>query len=68
MSTIVTLIPDDALLADVVESAACQHLHILSNGRRTVLSPVVLDGWTKVRVAAVPVKKQIPTEEQHAAA
>lgn len=43
-------IPDDALLFDVAESAAGQHLHVLTNGRRTVLSPVVLDGWTKVRI------------------
>jgi len=47
---IATLIPDDALLFDVAESAAGQHLHVLTNGRRTVLSPVVLDGWTKVRI------------------
>lgn len=37
-------IPDDALLADVAESAAGKHLHILSNGQRTVLSLIVLDG------------------------
>lgn len=43
-------IPDDALLADVAESAAGQHLRILSNGHRTVLSPVVLNGWTEIRV------------------
>ena len=41
-------IPDDALLIDVAQSAAGQRLHILSNGQRTVLSPVVLAGWTVV--------------------
>ena len=43
-------IPDDALLADVAASAAGQHLRILTNGHRTVLSPVVLNGWTEIRV------------------
>lgn len=43
-------IPDDALLADVAQSAAGQHLHIISNGQRTVLSPVVLKGWTEIHV------------------
>lgn len=43
-------IPDDALLADVAASAAGQHLHILCNGHRTVLSPVILNGWTEIRV------------------
>lgn len=43
-------IPDDALLVDVAQCAAGQHLHILSNGRRTVLSPVVLEGWTEVHL------------------
>ena len=43
-------IPDDALLIDVAKSAAGQRLHILSNGRRTVLSPVVLAGWTEIHV------------------
>ncbi len=43
-------IPDDALLADVAESAAGQHLRILTNGHRTVLSPIALNGWTEIRV------------------
>ena len=43
-------IPDEALLADVAQSAAGQHLHIISNGQRTVLSPVVLKGWTEIHV------------------
>jgi hypothetical protein len=45
-----SIVPDDALLVTVAESAAGQHLHILSNGRRTVLSPVLLDGWTEIHV------------------
>ncbi len=43
-------IPDDALLFDVAESAAGEQLHLLSNGRRIVLSPVVLSGWTEIHV------------------
>jgi len=67
-------IPDDALLCDVAESAAGQHLHILSNGRRTVLSPIVLNGWTEVHVRiksstrAALVPQLIPQEARHVAA
>lgn len=43
-------IPDDALLFDVAKSAAGQRLHVLSDGRRTVLSPVLLNGWTEIHV------------------
>lgn len=59
-------IPDDALLADVAESAAGKHLHILSNGRRTVLSPVVLDGWTEVHVRIKsPTRAALVTNPNH---
>lgn len=56
-------IPDDALLIDVAQSAAGQRLHILSNGQRTVLSPVVLAGWTEIHVRVT-----IPTRATLAAA
>lgn len=67
-------IPDDALLIDVAQSAAGQRLHILSNGQRTVLSPVVLAGWTEIHVRVTsPTRADIslypkPQEAHHAAA
>ena len=50
MTSITTLVPDDAELFAVAQSAAGRHLHLLSNGRRAVLSPVLLKGWTRVDV------------------
>lgn len=44
------LIPDEALLCDVAELATTQHLHIISNGQRTVLSPVIPAGWHRLIV------------------
>lgn len=44
------IVPDDALLSDVAHAAAAQHLHIISNGLRTVLSPTIPHGWTKLTV------------------
>lgn len=44
------LIPDEALLCDVAEQATARHLHIISNGRRTVLSPVIPTGWHRLVV------------------
>ena len=67
-------IPDDALLSDVAESAAGKHLHILSNGHRTVLSPIVLAGWTEIHVRvksatrAALVPQPLHQEALHAAA
>lgn len=42
------IVPDSATLAEVARQAAAAHLHIISNGKRTVLSPVVPAGWAKV--------------------
>lgn len=45
MSTVITLVPDDALLFDVAQQAIAQHLHLISNGERYALSPIVPSGW-----------------------
>lgn len=44
------LIPDDALLYDVAQQAIAQHLHLVTNGQRFALAPVVPAGWHKVHV------------------
>lgn len=50
ISADISPIPDDALLFDVAASAAGQHLFVITNGLRTVLSPTVPKGWTKLVV------------------
>lgn len=47
------IIPDDALFADVIESAIQAGMHIISNGSRIVISPVVPKGWTKIGVKVI---------------
>lgn len=47
---VATLIPDDALLYDVAQQAIAQHLHLVTNGQRFALTPVVPAGWQKVHV------------------
>ena len=42
------IVPDSATLAEVARQAAAAHLHIITNGQRTVLSPTVPAGWAKV--------------------
>lgn len=39
------IIPDEALLIEVARTAAASHLKLLTNGRRTVLSPVDIPGF-----------------------
>lgn len=50
MSYIATLIPDDADVFEIASRACAQHLNIITNGKRAVLSPVIPEGWTKLRV------------------
>ena len=57
MSPITYIVPDEATLLDVAEQASTEHLHIISNGKRTALSPVVPDGWHRLVV-----KIRTPTE------
>ena len=51
MNNVITLVPDDALLFDIAQQAAAQHLHLISNGSRFALSPTVPAGWHTVPVA-----------------
>lgn len=51
MNNVITLVPDDALLFDIAQQAAAQHLHLISNGNRFALSPIVPAGWHCVPVA-----------------
>ena len=60
MTSITTLVPDDAELFAVAQSAAGRHLHLLSNGRRAVLSPVLLKGWTRIDVRSKAAGQAIP--------
>lgn len=41
---------DDALLDEVAQAAKARGMHIISNGQRTVVSPIVPAGWTKIAV------------------
>ena len=60
MKILASIVPDDACLFDVAQSAAGSHLHLLSNGRRAVLSPVLLKGWTRVDVRSKAAGQAIP--------
>lgn len=48
------IIPDQATPLEAAQQAAAAHLHLITNGRRTVLSPVVPAGWHKLGVAVKP--------------
>lgn len=50
MSQITHIVPDEATLLDVAELAGAEHLHIITNGKRTVLSPVIPKGWNRLIV------------------
>lgn len=50
MTQVITIVPDEAELLDVARQAHAQHLHLITNGRRAALSPVVPPGWTRISV------------------
>ena len=50
MSAITHIVPDEATLLEVATQASAEHLHIISNGKRTALSPVVPEGWHRLAV------------------
>jgi len=51
MTNVITLVPDDATLWDIAQQACTEHLHLISNGSRFALSPIVPAGWHAVPVA-----------------
>lgn len=48
------LIPSDTEVREAARMAAAAHLHLLIREGRTVLSPVVLPGWTRLGVTCKP--------------
>lgn len=51
MTTITALIfHDEALLDEVAQAAKARGMHIIGNGKRIVVSPIVPPGWFKITV------------------
>ena len=42
--------PREAELIEVANQAAAAHLHLITDGRETILSPIILPGWHKLAV------------------
>lgn len=47
------IIPADALYDDVIQAAIRANMFVISNGKRTVISPIVPPGWVKLAVKAI---------------
>lgn len=46
------IIPDTATVMDAARQAKASNLHLICDGKRTVLSPIVPPGWFKIAVKA----------------
>jgi len=57
-------IPDEQTVLEASILASAAHLHLVTDGRRTLLSPIVPKGWIKISVSA---RKSLPqnTGENH---
>lgn len=53
----ITIIPSAMEVRAAAALAAAAHLHLITNGRSTCLSPVVPPGWTRLSVAVKPTQE-----------
>ncbi|WP_137719332.1 hypothetical protein [Methylobacillus flagellatus] len=51
------LLPEEAELLAAAKLAQAQHLHLISNGQRAVLSPTIPAGWHRVCVTSKEVAR-----------
>lgn len=54
MSITTIEVPDEAELLAAAQQAQASHLHLITDGQRTVLSPFMLPGYRKVIVKVKP--------------
>lgn len=50
-----SVFPADAFLDDLAKAAAERGMHLIGNGKRIVVSPIVPPGWWKIAVKIKPV-------------
>lgn len=50
MNIAAVIIPDTATVLEAARQARASNLHLISDGKRTVLSPIVPPGWYKFAV------------------
>lgn len=53
-TNLTTIVPDEAELLQAAQLAHAQHLHLITDGKRTVLSPIKLPGYREVIVKVKP--------------
>lgn len=51
---IITPVPDEAQLLDIMKLAAASHLHLISNGKVSRLCSIVPAGWHKITAMVKP--------------
>lgn len=53
----IIILPADTPVLDAARQAADSHLHLITDGRRSVLSPIVLPGWYRLAVHHKPAQE-----------
>ncbi len=51
---VTSAIPEETDILDAAAQAVAHGLHLICNGRRTVISPIVPAGWFKIAVKLHP--------------
>lgn len=60
MESIAVAIPDESTVLAAAEQAAAAGLHLICNGKRSCISPIVPPGWFKVAVKIKPTQETAP--------
>jgi|GEM_PF-5165625 len=60
MESIAVAIPDESTVLAAAEQAAAAGLHLICNGKRSCISPIVPAGWFKVAVKIKPTQETAP--------
>lgn len=59
MNLAAAILPDDLTVLEAAEIARAHNLHLITDGRRVVVSPIVPPGWHRL---AVRIKTASPPE------
>ena len=62
MTAIAIIVPEESEVLAAAQEAAAAGLHLICNGRRSAISPVIPPGWFKIAVKLKP--QPVPHQEQ----
>jgi len=57
------ILPADALFDECIEAARERNMHLIGDGKRIVISPIIPPGWFKIGVKVIDRQRALLTKE-----